>query len=436
MGILRNREELLPVTCAVLSADERNAFFEKIKKKAGGRVEKIAQVGGTNKSVVSDWLNGRANVPYHALQRLSSEFGVDMPPVSELRREFQAVAEMRVSKPRPAPAPAPAEERPRREDRAPREERPRREASGERKEPRRGRKEAKRERPRPEPRAKPAAEKRPAPSQGPRPPKLSDKAAYWTGVTLSAARREGDRIIFRADRRIGQNFAIVWSRLCSELFGVSCETTVSEDRSVQEASLPIAGLEEFIDRLELKEGQPAPGAPRWAWSNPAWKIAFLRGVVDGAGVFRRDPALELLGLSERLVLSVKKLFAGLNLEIKPDDEAGPVGEPSIVVEGRDQVKRYFDEVGADNHKLRDQLRAFFKEARGAEVAGEPASAPGPRPAKRRGRRGGRGRSRSKGSATAPAGDAEPEAGDASERAPETPGPDAPAHSPAVQDEPS
>ncbi|OIO11013.1 MAG: hypothetical protein AUJ52_02820 [Elusimicrobia bacterium CG1_02_63_36] len=400
MGILRSREELLPVTCAVLSADERNEFFAKIKKKAGGRVEKIAEVGGTNKSVVSDWLSGKANVPYHAMQRLSTEFGVEMPPVSELRREFQAVAEIRVSKP-PRPAPPPREERPTQEKKPPREERSRRTQ----------------ETARPEAKAAPQkSDRRPAVPREPHPPKLSDKAAYWAGVTLAAARREGDSIIFRADRRIGQNFAIVWSRLCLDLFGAETVRTSSEDRSTQEVSLPVAGLEEFIDRLELKEGRPAPGAPRWAWSNPAWKIAFLRGVMDGAGLFRRDPALELVGLSERMVLSVKKLFAGLSLEIKPDDEVGPVGEPSIVLEGREQVKRYFDEIGADNHKLRDQLRAFFKEPSGAEAAGASTEA-SPRPGKKRSRRGGRGRSRGRGrgpAASAPIEAPTPEAGGDSE----------------------
>jgi hypothetical protein len=404
MGILRNREELLPVTCAVLSAEDRNAFFAAVKKKTKGRVEKIAEIGGTVKSIVSDWMSGKAGIPYHTLQRLSNEFGVDMPPVSELRREFQAVLETRPSKPsrpgaksaRPAAKPAGDRKAPVR-DKERKAAEPKREgrASGEKKSSRsEKRKRPERKQPERRPERKPAA----AAQSGPRAPKLSDKAAYWTGVVLAAGRREKDSIVLTADRRVGQNYALVWTKLCEDLFGIKPSVRLSEDRKSQEAILPLEGISEFVDRIEIKEGQPAPGAPRWAWSNPDWKLAFLRGVIDASAVFRRDPALELLGLSERLVLSVKKLLGAHKLEIKPEQGEGDVGEPAIILEGRDQVKRYFDEIGADNHKLRDQLRAFFKEGRGSETSRKEAAGDsnGARKTKKkRGRRGGRGRSRAR-----------------------------------------
>ena len=98
MGILRSREELLPVTCAVLSDADRRDFFDKLKKKAG-RVERIAQACDASASVVSDWMSGKCLIPYQALQRLAREFGIEPPKVSELRREYQVVSQV------PAPAP-------------------------------------------------------------------------------------------------------------------------------------------------------------------------------------------------------------------------------------------------------------------------------------------------------------------------------------------
>jgi len=382
MGILRNREELLPVTCAVLSAEDRNSFFSQLKKKCGGRVEKIATTGGTTKGTVSDWMSGKANVPYQALQQLASEFKVDMPPVSELRREYQAVVEVRAPKPS-IPAPQKREQAPEK-----REQAPQKRESTQRKPPQKQeRRPKKAEKAAAKPKEKTPAKPRHA--AGPRIPKLSDKVAYWTGATLAVSHREGDSIIFKIDKRIGQNFTRVWSTLSEELFGVKAEL-----KELEQATLPTKGLEDFIDRLELKEGKPAPGAPRWAWSNPDWKLAFLRGVIDASTTFKRDPALEIVGLSERLVQSVTKLLTAQKLELKPDEQEGEVGEPSILLEGRDQVKRYYLEIGTGNFKLNDQLKAFFKEARGAETASE--KKPSSTTKKKARRRGGKGRGRGRG----------------------------------------
>lgn len=65
MGILRNREELLSVTCAVLKEDEREQFFSAIRKKAGGSMDRVAKSVGT----LQDWVNGTGNIPYITFQR-------------------------------------------------------------------------------------------------------------------------------------------------------------------------------------------------------------------------------------------------------------------------------------------------------------------------------------------------------------------------------
>ncbi|MDE2291252.1 MAG: helix-turn-helix transcriptional regulator, partial [Elusimicrobia bacterium] len=92
MGILRSREELLPVTCAVIKEDEREAFFNDVRRKVGGNMDRVAKTVGVPVSTLQDWVNGTSNVPYITLQRLSSEFGVPMPSVGELRREYQQIA--------------------------------------------------------------------------------------------------------------------------------------------------------------------------------------------------------------------------------------------------------------------------------------------------------------------------------------------------------
>ncbi|MEK7747335.1 MAG: helix-turn-helix transcriptional regulator [Elusimicrobiota bacterium] len=367
MGILKSREEFLPVTCAVLADEARNRFLSQVRKNAGGN-DRIAKACGIPVSSVSDWASGKSLIPYHTLQLLSREFGVEAPQVSELRRELQAVVHVAVAAPRGAPPPPSKTKSPPRSRResAPEPKPPRQKA------PRRGRGSSSRSLPAskaaagPEHKQAPKAHKpsrassqkkkpqaaKPAPAgKG----KLSTELAYWTGALLAGARHEGDTLRFSADRRIGQNFADRWAKLAKDLFGVEPVVSMSEDHKLQQAVIPASSLGDFLGKVEMKpESSPAqaPGAPRWAWSNPDWKKAFLKGVADSTAHFHRTPSLTFLALSPALGQSVQKILSSLGLAAakKPDG--------SLVLAGKDAVTRYFETVGTSNLKLRDRFSAY------------------------------------------------------------------------------
>ncbi|MFA6030903.1 MAG: hypothetical protein WC969_13690 [Elusimicrobiota bacterium] len=407
MGILHNREELIPVTCAVLSDEDRREFFGKVRRKAG-KTERIAQACSVTPGVVADWMSGKSLVPYHALMRMAQEFAIDPPQVTELRREYQPVFQT-LPAPRPA-APPPARREAQREPRpekrregAPRGAEGRRaeRSSSRRERPARGTDATRREgtpsgaegrrkersSPRREPRQKAAGreesqgrgrrqpERKAAPRQDPKVPsgktKYSDRLAYWTGALLAAGRRADDGVRFQADRVIGQNFAATWARLTDQLFEVKPQLSLSEDHHCQVAFLPIDACRDFEARLELKLGAEAPAAPRWTWSNPDWKAAFLRGVVDASAHFHRTPSLNLLGLSEQLRGSAQKILASLGYPPKQKEDG------TILLEDAGLVEKYFETIGTENLKLRDQFNAW-KRSRSGE----------PRPGGRT-RRGGR-----------------------------------------------
>ncbi|MEK7744691.1 MAG: helix-turn-helix transcriptional regulator, partial [Elusimicrobiota bacterium] len=367
MGILKSREEFLPVTCAVLTEEDRSRFLSQVRKNAGGN-DRIAKACGIPVSSVSDWASGKSLIPYHTLQLLSREFGVEAPQVSELRRELQAVVHVAVAAPRGAPPPPSKTKSPPRSRResAPEPKPPRQKA------PRRGRGSSSRSLPAskaaagPEHKQAPKAHKpsrassqkkkpqaaKPAPAgKG----KLSTELAYWTGALLAGARHEGDTLRFSADRRIGQNFADRWAKLAKDLFGVEPVVSMSEDHKLQQAVIPASSLGDFLGKVEMKpESSPAqaPGAPRWAWSNPDWKKAFLKGVADSTAHFHRTPSLTFLALSPALGQSVQKILSSLGLAAakKPDG--------SLVLAGKDAVTRYFETVGTSNLKLRDRFSAY------------------------------------------------------------------------------
>ena len=126
MGILHSREEYLPVTCAVLKDSDRQAFFDAVKKARGSRPEQIAHLANVPKDMVQDWMSGKANVPYHALQLLAHTFNVPMPPVGELRREYQEVVQAVVKRREMPTLPPLREPEPRREGRKKGGQQPRR----------------------------------------------------------------------------------------------------------------------------------------------------------------------------------------------------------------------------------------------------------------------------------------------------------------------
>lgn len=358
MGILRSREELIPVTCAVLSDEDRRDFFDKVKKRAH-RIERIAHAAGTLASVVNEWISGKTLVPYHALQRLAQEFGVDAPPVSELKREYQAVVHTPPPK-APAPPPAPKKDaRPERPERGRRGRQPR-----EQQEPRRQRQ------PKPEkqpPKArqprKPQQPRQEKPKQGPKPVpggpvKYSERLAYWTGVFFASGKLEGEQLRLHADRRMGQNFAGTWARLSETLFGTKPALSMTEDRKAQVAAFPAKDTGDFLAKLGFTAGSAAPQAPRWVWSNPEWKASFIKGVSDASAHFHRTPSLKLLGLSEALRGSAQKILSSLGCAAKLLEDG------ALSLEGPEAVEKFFSAVGTENLKLRDQFSAYERSKSG------------------------------------------------------------------------
>ncbi len=369
MAILRSRDELLPVTCGILKDGVREKFFATLKKKSGGKMERLARAAGVTVAVVTGWSKGEAHIPYHSLQQLAVEFKLEVPEISELRREYQQVAEAPKSKratmgrittatpkpqkiqhkePSPSPSPSPSR-------RAGRRERKKNVRAG-----------------------KPPEGQE---SRTKSPDKLTDERAYWTGVLLARARRDETTIRLDADRRISQNFAATWSNLTASAFDVKPELSMSEDRCVQTAVFPAESVGAFLARLEFPVGaEPAsaPAAPRWVWSNVAWKIAFLKGVVDATAQYHRTPTLRLETPSERLSGTVEKILASLDIPVKIGDGR------SICIEGESAVRMYFEKVGTENPKLRDQAGVYLKSGGSADTAKESSS--GPRRRSSRGRR--------------------------------------------------
>lgn len=386
MGILRTREEYLPVTCAIMKAEDREAFFSSLKKQ-NARPDQIARLCEVSVETANEWISGKTNIPYHSLQTLAHHYSAALPPIGELRREYLAVSQQ----PSRREAPRSAPEKPAREAKAPKtpgEPRARRGRGGKRgEEPR---KQAKRDaeapqqaaegsepsvvhpsQPRQRQQPRQQQQKRqqqssqpqqskgggrpqraPAP-KGPRVPEPSEQLAYWVGVTILSFRREGTELVMIADRRMGQNFAGTWANLTRDLLGVKPTVKMVDDGKAQEARMPIAGFEDFLDRLEIKDGRAPgePGVPRWAWSNPAWKAACLKGIVDARAFFQRAPALVLEGIPERLGKAIQKMLSAFKVE-------ATIEGTTITLKGAEAVDLYFEKVGASNMKLRDQYRAY------------------------------------------------------------------------------
>jgi transcriptional regulator with XRE-family HTH domain len=333
MGILKSREELIPVTCAILDDSERKDFFSRLRRR-GATADRIARACGTSKSVAAEWMNGQTLIPYQSLQRLSQEFATDAPPVRELRREFQTVSSSPAPRPAPAePAPPPPERKKpgARKGRAkPPEPKPRRKAAG--------------------PARKPSKPAEPAGAK----PRYSDRLAYWTGALYAGGNCSDGALRFTADRRMGQNFASTWARLTDALFGVKPALSMSEDRRSQVAALSGEDAASVLDRCEPRPGPQGGAAPRWVWSNPEWKSSFLKGVVDASCHFHRSPSLNLIGLSGDLGKSAFKMLStmGFSPKVKPDG--------TLAVEGAADAEKYIDSIGTDNLKLRDQFAAYRK----------------------------------------------------------------------------
>ena len=362
MGILKSREELLPVTCAILKEEDRKDFFSRARQKPAGKPAALAKLLGVPPAVVSDWESGRSNIPYHALRRMAHELEVEMPPVAELRRESLPV----IMSPPPPVVPFRAGKAPAEKARAAREpRRPKRQARAP------ARRAAK-------PREKPAARegaKSGARRGGGKPgaPKLSADLAYWVGASLAGAALRDDAFVFTADRRTGQNFAATWARKTHALFGIKSRLSMKDGGKAQEAAVSAAELEGFVSRLGLASGaEEDAGLPRWIWSNPEWKKACLKGLMDAGGRFQKTPAL-VLEIKPEFSRAAVKMFRSL------DFQARQAAGGALALQGPEPVRKYFETVGTENLKLKDQLKSYFvrggsgrpQAAGGAEDAGEP-----------------------------------------------------------------
>ena len=86
MGIIKIRDELISVTCAILKDADRDFFFSQIRKNRAGNPEALAQWLGVPVALINHWMSGHIHMPYHTLQNIAYQFSVEMPPVGELRR--------------------------------------------------------------------------------------------------------------------------------------------------------------------------------------------------------------------------------------------------------------------------------------------------------------------------------------------------------------
>lgn len=369
MGILRGREEFIPVTCAVLKDADRDVFFGQIRRNRAGTPEELARWLDVSVSLVQDWITGKRHIPFHTLQNIAYQFSVELPPITELRRESVPATQLPSAKPaEPAPPPAPrrAKSEGRRAERAPEPRSQHR--KGNRPAAQHKPKEHRAAEPKPNPPPAPRAEEQK--KQGTKSPKLSDALAYWVGVLYAGVRVEGDRLILSADRRIGQNFAAAWARRTKELFGVHQELTAAEGGKVQQASCEIAGFAEFRARTCPGAGSQAEevSLPRWIWSNPAWKTACLRGLGDVSARFTRQPSLSF-GLAAGLARSLSKLLSSVGFKAQTDRDG------ALMIAGKEEIERYFELVGTENLKLRDQWTAYGRNEGEPEDAAEGGETP-------------------------------------------------------------
>jgi hypothetical protein len=87
------------------------------------------------------------------------------------------------------------------------------------------------------------------------------------------------------------------------------------------------------------------------WSNPSWKNAALRGAADAsARVDASIPAL-VLGVPPNIRRSVHKLLGSQGFKAE-------VSDGGLSLTGREELERFFRDIGTDNPLLRDQWDAF------------------------------------------------------------------------------
>lgn len=382
MGILRSREELLPVTCAILGDEDRKSFFSQLQKR-GGSTERIARIFSAPAALVQDWISGQANVPYHALQHLSHEFGIDLPQVRELRRESQPVLQIAVkrdmgdfdprAKPKKEAKPPKPEGRKRKErggeprgERTAKRGRGRRGGRGEQRAPKEPRREKQRA-PKParshQPRRFVKLRRGPDGEPGP-----SSELAYWVGTLFVGARVEDGRLILSAGRSSGHDYAPIWAKLSEILFGRTAQVTMAEDGSVNEASIEAAPLEGFLSRMVGKAGA-LPALPRWVWSNQDWKAACVAGLAD-AGAHLTDAPSLTIDLPGGLVRAAGKILQSFGLRPR-------IEEHSITLAGADELRDYFQAVGTNNPKFRQWAAPQFGEPAKLWLEHEPETAPEP-----------------------------------------------------------
>ena len=154
----------------------------------------------------------------------------------------------------------------------------------------------------------------------------------------------------------------------------------------RQAVLPAAAVAGFLSRIDFKDGaapETSTGAPRGVWSNSDWKTAFLKGVMDAAAEVDAEPSLKLLGMSERMLDSVRKLLGSAGVEFKPVDGG-------LVVAGEAAVRRYAEHVGSHRPQIKDLLAPYAPATPAqAPKASVPKAKKEGRPEGRRGRRRGR-----------------------------------------------
>lgn len=189
-------------------------------------------------------------------------------------------------------------------------------------------------------------------------PQKSIKLAEFVGIMIGDGSITNYQIQISMSSIVDKDYALYVKKLIEELFQVPVSVIFLSSSNVIKLVVSRKSLVEYCQKIGLKKGNKINAGlsvPQWIYEEKKYQVACLRGIMDTDGCIYNEihryknktykyKRWNVTSASKELRKDVARILKNLRISFKERNQR------SLQIEKRDEIKKYFKEVGSNNPK--------------------------------------------------------------------------------------
>lgn len=190
-------------------------------------------------------------------------------------------------------------------------------------------------------------------------PEFSSKLAELLGILFGDGHLSHYQVSVTTNSETDGEHALFTCQLINELFSVWPSIKKKRGENTINVIVSSKKMVDFLNKIGMPIGNKIQNnlrIPKWIFKNISYKKAFIRGLFDTDGCIyidiHRNKNKEykhfgwtITSYADNLIGDIIKVLS--DLKFSPTHR---ISQKSVYLRRQDEIKRYFDEIGSNNHK--------------------------------------------------------------------------------------